>query len=237
LYIETGSTNYLVLLENTLGFEKQKILWLAFFFSFATKVPILPIHIWLPEAHVEAPTGGSVILAGILLKLGTYGFLRFSLALFPLASVFFRPLVFVISSVAVIYSSITALRQTDIKRVIAYASVAHINLTMAGVFSFSFTGVEGSIFQILSHGVVSGALFFCVGVLYDRFHSRLIKYFAGLTQTIPNFIVFFLVFTIANIGLPGTSSFVGEFLVLVGVFTVNAFSGILCATSLILGGA
>ena len=236
IFIETGTTDYLILLENSFSFTKQKILWLAFFFSFATKVPIIPAHIWLPEAHVEAPTGGSVILAGILLKLGTYGFLRFSLPLFPLASIYFRPLIFVISSIAVIYTSITALRQTDIKRVIAYASVAHINITIAGVFSFSFTGLEGSILQILSHGIVSGALFFCVGVLYDRYHSRLIKYYSGLTQTIPLFIVFFLLFTIANIGLPGTSSFVGEFLILIGIFSTNPVIGIFCGTSLVLGG-
>lgn len=236
IFIETGTTDYIVLLENTFSFNKQKFLWLAFFLSFATKVPIIPAHIWLPEAHVEAPTGGSVILAGILLKLGTYGFLRFSLPLFPLASIYFRPLIFVISSIAVIYTSITALRQTDIKRVIAYASVAHINLTIAGVFSFSFTGLEGSILQMLSHGVVSGALFFCVGVLYDRYHSRLIKYFSGLTQTIPIFIVYFLIFTIANIGLPGTSSFVGEFLILIGIFSINPVIGFFCGTSLILGG-
>jgi proton-translocating NADH-quinone oxidoreductase chain M len=172
IYIETGTTDYLVLLENEFSFNKQKLLWLAFFFSFATKVPIIPAHIWLPEAHVEAPTGGSVILAGILLKLGTYGFLRFSLPLFPLASVYFRPLIFVISSIAVIYTSITALRQTDIKRVIAYASVAHMNITIAGVFSFSFTGLEGSILQMLSHGVVSGALFsvleyFMIDIIVD----------------------------------------------------------------------
>lgn len=236
IFIETGSTDYIVLLENQFSFNKQKILWIAFFLSFAVKVPIIPAHTWLPEAHVEAPTGGSVILAGILLKLGSYGFLRFSLPLFPAASIFFRPLIFVISSVAVIYTSITALRQTDIKRVIAYASVAHINLTIAGVFSFSFIGLEGSILQIISHGIVSGALFFCVGVLYDRFHTRLIKYFSGLTQTIPIFITFLLIFTIANIGLPGTSSFVGEFLILIGVFTINPTVGFFCGTSLVLGG-
>jgi len=237
IFIETGTTDYLILLENQFSITKQKILWLAFFFSFAVKVPIMPAHIWLPEAHVEAPTGGSVILAGILLKLGSYGFVRFSLPLFPIATIYFRPLIFVISSLAVIYTSITALRQTDIKRVIAYASVAHINITIAGVFSLSFTGIEGSLLQMLSHGVVSGALFFCVGVLYDRFHTRFIKYFSGLTHTIPIFIIFFLVFTIANIGLPGTSSFVGEFLILVGIFNTNPIVGFFCGTSLVLGGA
>lgn len=237
IYIECGSTHYLILLETSFSPERQKILWLAFFFSFAVKVPMLPVHLWLPEAHVEAPTAGSVLLAGVLLKLGTYGIIRYSLPLFPLASFYFRPFVFTLASLAVVYSSITAIRQSDIKRVIAYASVAHINITVIGLFSFNLVGVEGAIFQMLSHGVVSGALFLCVGVLYDRHHSRLIKYYGGLVHTMPLFVILFLVFTIANIALPGTSSFVGEFLILFGTFYANSFVAFVAATSMILGSA
>jgi proton-translocating NADH-quinone oxidoreductase chain M len=236
VFFETGTTNYLVLCDYTFSLIHQKFLWLAFFFSFSVKVPIVPIHLWLPEAHVEAPTEGSVILAGILLKLGTYGFIRFSLCLFPQASFFFKPLVFLISVVAVIYTSITALRQSDMKRVIAYASIAHINITLLGLFSFSIIGVEGSVLQMLSHGIVSGALFFCVGVLYDRHHTKLIFYYSGLVQTIPVFVCFFLLFTMANIGLPGTSSFVGEFMILLGAFSVNTAAAFFSATSLVFGG-
>jgi len=221
IFFEIGTTDYLVILNNDFSLSRQKILWLVFFFSFAVKVPIVPVHLWLPEAHVEAPTAGSVILAGILLKLGTYGFIRFSLSLFPIAAFFFRPLIFVLSVIAVIYTSLTAIRQTDMKRVIAYASVAHINITLLGVFSFNIYGLEGSIVQIISHGLVSGALFLCVGVLYERHHSRLISYYSGLTHTMPFFVIFFLFFTISNIALPGSSSFIGEFLILVGIFESN----------------
>ncbi|MAY74462.1 MAG: NADH-quinone oxidoreductase subunit M [Phycisphaerae bacterium] len=237
IYLECGSTHYIILVENSFSPEKQKYLWLAFFFSFAVKVPIFPVHLWLPEAHVEAPTAGSVLLAGILLKLGTYGIIRYSLPLFPLASVFFRPFVFALGSVAIIYTSITAIRQSDIKRVIAYASVAHINITVLGLFSFNLVGFEGAIFQMLSHGVVSGALFLCVGVLYDRHHSRLIKYYGGLVHTIPLFITLFLFFTIANIALPGTSSFVGEFLILFGTFYANSFTAFAAGSSIVLSSA
>jgi proton-translocating NADH-quinone oxidoreductase chain M len=232
-----GTTDYLVILNNDFSLSRQKILWLVFFLSFAVKVPIVPVHLWLPEAHVEAPTAGSVILAGILLKLGTYGFIRFSLSLFPLAAFFFRPLIFVFSVIAVIYTSLTAIRQTDIKRVIAYASVAHINITLLGVFSFNIYGLEGSIVQIISHGLVSGALFLCVGVLYERHHSRLISYYSGLTHTIPFFVIFFLFFTISNIALPGSSSFIGEFLILVGIFESNKTAAFFSATGIVLGGA
>lgn len=237
ILFELGSTNYFILLENSFSCERQKLLWLAFFISFAVKVPIVPFHIWLPEAHVEAPTGGSVLLAGILLKLGTYGIIRFLLPLFPIGNYFFKPFVYLLCVIAVVYTSITALRQTDIKRVIAYASVAHINLTLVGLFSFNIIGIEGSILQILSHGLVSGALFFCVGVLYDRHHSRLIQYYSGIVQSIPVFIFFFLFFTIANIALPGTSSFVGEFLILLGTFQDNTVVAFFGGTGMILSGA
>jgi len=212
-------------------------LWLAFFASFAVKVPIVPVHIWLPEAHVEAPTAGSVILAGILLKLGTYGIIRFSLGLFPYASIYFAPFVYILACIGIIYTSLTAIRQSDIKRIIAYASVAHINVTLVGLFSITSQGLEGAILQILSHGFVSGGLFLCIGVLYDRHHSRLVKYYSGLASTIPIFALIFLIFTIANIGLPGTSSFVGEFLILIGIFQINTFVTLLTGTGIILGGA
>jgi len=236
IFFETGTTNYLILLDFNFSIARQKFLWIAFFFSFSVKVPMVPIHLWLPEAHVEASTEGSVILAGILLKLGSYGLIRYSIALFPLASMYYRPFLFLISIVAVIYTSITAIRQSDIKRVIAYASVAHINITLLGLFSFSFVGIEGALFQILSHGVVSGALFFCVGVLYNRHHSKLIYYYSGLVQTMPLFIFFFLLFTIANIGLPGTSSFIGEFIILIGLFSNNTIVAFFGASSMVFGG-
>jgi len=237
IYLNVGTTNYEVLTHIHFSFFEQKILWLAFFASFATKVPMLPVHIWLPEAHVEAPTAGSVILAGILLKLGTYGFLRFSLPLFPEASYFFTPLVYTLAISGVIYTSFTAIRQTDLKRIIAYASVAHMNLVMLGLFSFNFISLEGALLQSLSHGFVSSALFLCVGVLYDRYHTRMVKYYSGLVHIMPLTIIIFLFFTMANIGLPGTSSFVGEFLILVGIYQTNTTAAFFGATGMILGGA
>lgn len=236
IYLEVGSIDYNLLLNYSFTETRQKLLWVAFFVSFAVKVPIFPFHIWLPEAHVEAPTVGSVILAGILLKLGTYGLVRFSLVLFPKASLFFTPLVYTLCVIAIIYTSLTAIRQTDIKRVIAYASVAHINITLVGLFSNTIVGLEGALFQIISHGLVSGALFICIGVIYDRGHSRLISYYSGLSQTIPIFILYFLFFTIANIALPGTSNFIGEFIILMGLIFSNPLIAICSALSLILGG-
>ena len=236
IYYSAGTTDYQTLLTTTFDPEVQKLLWLAFFASFATKVPMLPVHIWLPEAHVEAPTAGSVILAGILLKLGSYGFLRFSLPLFPYASVYFTPLIYTFGVIAVIYTSLTAIRQTDLKRIIAYASVAHMNLVLIGMFVFNIQGLEGSILQQLSHGLVSGALFLCVGVIYDRHHTRLVKYYSGLAHTMPIYIAIFMFFSMANIALPGTSSFVGEFLILVGAFQTNTTVCVLSATGMILGG-
>ena len=236
IYYQVGTTDYQILLTTTFDPEVQKLLWLAFFASFAVKVPMLPVHIWLPEAHVEAPTAGSVILAGILLKLGSYGFLRFSLPLFPYASVYFTPLIYAFACNAVIYTSLTAIRQTDLKRIIAYASVAHMNLVLIGMFVYNLQGLEGSILQQLSHGLVSGALFLCVGVIYDRHHTRLVKYYSGLAHTMPIYIAIFMFFSMANIALPGTSSFVGEFLILAGAFQTNTTVCVLSATGMILGG-
>ena len=236
LYALTGTTDYQLLLRSPIDESLEKIFWLAFFSSFAVKVPMLPFHIWLPEAHVEAPTGGSVILAGLLLKLGSYGLLRFSLPLFPMATLYFTPLVYTMSALAVIYTSLTALRQMDMKRIIAYASVAHMNVILIGLFSFNAQGLEGALLQQLAHGLVSSALFFCVGILYDRHHSRLLVYYGGLVHEMPLFIGFFMFFTMANIAFPLTANFVGEFLILVGAFQVNTTVAFLGATGMVLGG-
>ena len=236
IYSEVGTTDYEALLTHNFSFTEQKILFLAFFASFASKVPMLPVHIWLPEAHVEAPTAGSVILAGILLKLGSYGLIRFSLPLFPEASLFFTPFIFALSILGVIYTSLTAIRQTDLKRIIAYTSVAHMNLVVIGIFSFNIVGIEGALLQSLSHGFVSSALFLIIGVVYDRHHTRMVKYYSGLAHTMPLYILIFLFFTMANIALPCTSSFVGEFLILAGAFKVNTAACFFGATGMILGG-
>jgi proton-translocating NADH-quinone oxidoreductase chain M len=236
IYSVVGTINYESVLAYSFTFREEKWLWLGFFASFATKVPIVPFHIWLPEAHVEAPTAGSVLLAGVLLKLGTYGFLRFSLPLFPQASEYYTPLVLVMGIVGVIYTSLTAIRQTDLKRIIAYTSVAHMNLVIIGLFSLTVVGLEGSILQSLSHGFVSSALFLVVGVLYDRHHTRILKYYGGLVHVMPVFTLFFVFFTMANIALPGTSSFVGEFLLMAGAFQANPISCFWGATGIILGG-
>jgi len=236
IYIKVGTTNYEVILTYSFSKAEQNILWLAFFFSFATKVPMVPVHLWLPEAHVEAPTSGSVILAGILLKLGTYGLIRFSFPIFPEACFFFAPLVYSIAAVGVVYTSFTAIRQTDLKRIIAYTSVAHMNLVIVGMFSFNVVGLEGAILQSLSHGFVASALFLIIGVVYDRHHTRLIKYYGGLAHVMPIYTIIFLFFTLANIGLPGTGSFVGEFLILVGSFKTNTTITFISATGMIIGG-
>jgi len=237
IYISVGTLNLEYLLTHTFTFEEQYWLWLAFFLSFASKVPMFPLHIWLPEAHVEAPTVGSVLLAGILLKLGIFGFVRYSLTLFPLASLYFSPLVYLLSICGVIYASLSAIRQTDFKRIIAYSSVSHMNLVTLGLFSFNIIGLEGCLIQSISHGFVSSAMFFMIGILYDRYHSRLLYYFGGLVHLMPLYSFFFLFFTMANIALPGTSSFVGEFLLLYGIFQTNVVTAILAATGVILCGA
>lgn len=236
MFIQVGSTDYETLLICPFTMFEQKFLWLAFFFSFASKVPMMPFHLWLPEAHVEAPTSGSVLLAGILLKLGSYGFIRFSLPLFPNASFFFAPLVYTIVLGSVIYASFTAIRQTDFKRIIAYTSIAHMNLVVLGIFSFNVIGLEGAIFQSLSHGFVASALFLIIGVVYDRYKTRIVKYYGGLATVMPIYISVFLFFTVANIGFPGTSSFIGEFLIFIGSFKVNTEVTFLSAFSMVIGG-
>ncbi len=215
----------------------QTWLWLAFFASFAVKMPMWPVHTWLPDAHVEAPTAGSVILAGVLLKMGGYGFLRFSLPMFPDASVTFAPLVFTLSVIAIIYTSLVALVQEDMKKLIAYSSVAHMGFVTMGLFSFTEQGIQGAIFQMVSHGIVSSALFLCVGVIYDRMHTREIAAYGGLVERMPRYAVAFLIFTMANVGLPGTSGFVGEFLTLLGTFRVNSNVTLFATIGVILSAA
>ena len=236
IYYQTGTTDYEVLLTFIFSKAEQKFLWFSFFGSFATKVPMVPVHLWLPEAHVEAPTAGSVILAGILLKLGTYGFLRFSFPLFPAASFYFAPIVYLFSIVGIVYTSFTAIRQTDFKRIIAYTSVAHMNLVMVGLFSFNTIGLEGAILQSLSHGFVASALFLIIGIVYERHHTRMVKYYGGLVHTMPLYTFIFLFFTMSNIGLPGTGSFVGEFLILAGSFKTNTSATFISATGMVIGG-
>ena len=236
IYIQAGTSDIVALYEGMHRFpvEMQRWLWLAFFASFAVKLPMWPVHTWLPDAHVEAPTAGSVILAGILLKMGGYGFLRFSLPMFPQASVEFAPFVFVLSLIAIVYTSLVALAQEDMKKLIAYSSVAHMGLVTLGAFTFSIQGVDGAIFQMLSHGIVSGALFLCVGVIYDRMHTREIAAYGGLVHRMPLYAVCFMVFTLANVGLPGTSGFVGEFLSLLAAFRFNTWLAIVGTTGVIL---
>jgi NADH-quinone oxidoreductase subunit M len=239
VYVQTGSTDIEYALNHISSFSPvlQKWLWLAFFASFAVKVPMWPVHTWLPDAHVEAPTAGSVILAGILLKMGGYGFLRFSLPLFPLASSYFTPLIFTLSAIAVIYTSLVALAQTDMKKLIAYSSIAHMGFVTMGIFAVTQEAVQGAVIQMLSHGLVSGALFLCVGVLYDRLHTHEIARFGGLVERMPAYAFVFMAFTLASIGLPGTSGFVGEFLILLGTFRVSTLECTLAATALFLGPA
>ncbi len=221
MYWDAGTTDIVALLRHGFPLGLQKWAWLAFFASFAVKMPMWPVHTWLPDAHVEAPTAGSVILAAILLKMGGYGFLRFSLPMFPVASHDFAPLIFTLSVVAIIYTSLVALMQEDVKKLIAYSSVAHMGFVTMGIFALTAQGIAGGIFQMISHGIVSGALFLCVGVVYDRMHTREIAFYGGLVNRMPVFAFVFMVFTLANVGLPGTSGFVGEFLSLIGTFKAN----------------
>jgi NADH-quinone oxidoreductase subunit M len=237
MYFDAHTTDIQVLIAHPFPMAMQSWLWLAFFASFAVKVPMWPVHTWLPDAHVEAPTAGSVILAGVLLKMGGYGFLRFSLPMFPVASHDFAPMVFTLSIVAVIYTSLVALVQQDMKKLIAYSSVAHMGFVTIGVFTVQVQGVEGAIFQMLSHGVVSAALFLCVGVVYDRMHTREISRYGGLATRMPAYAFVFMVFTMASVGLPGTSGFVGEFLVLMGAYQTNSWIALFAATGLVLGPA
>ena len=237
-YNALGTTDIPTLMQNAaFPLHVQKWLWLALFASFAVKVPMWPVHTWLPDAHVQAPTAGSVILAGILLKMGAYGFLRFSLPMLPEASHYFAPFIFTLSVIAVIYTSLVALVQEDMKKLIAYSSIAHMGFVTLGLFTFNQQGIEGGIVQMISHGLVSGALFLCVGVIYDRLHTREIARYGGLVNIMPLYAATFLFFTMASVGLPSTSGFVGEFLVLVGAFQANKFFAALAATGLILGAA
>ena len=237
MYFTTGSTDIPTLMAFRFPVEMQIWLWLAFFASFAVKIPMWPVHTWLPDAHVEAPTAGSVILAAVLLKFGGYGFLRFSLPMFPEASVMFTPLIYTLSIIAVIYTSLVALAQEDMKKLIAYSSVAHMGFVTIGTFTLTVQGVEGAIYMMLSHGIVSAALFLIVGVVYDRIHSREISAYGGLVHRMPAYALIFMLFMLASVGLPGTAGFVGEFLILVGAFKANTLVAALAATGLILGAA
>jgi NADH-quinone oxidoreductase subunit M len=249
MIVDAGTTDIARLMTHQFGTETfdllgiqivggmQTLLWLAFFASFAVKMPMWPVHTWLPDAHVQAPTAGSVVLAAILLKMGGYGFLRFSLPMFPVASDIFAPLVLWLSVIAIIYTSLVAMVQEDMKKLIAYSSVAHMGFVTMGIFAANQQGVDGAIFQMISHGFVSGALFLCVGVIYDRMHTRDIDAYGGLVVRMPAYAAIFMLFTMANVGLPGTSGFVGEFLTLIGVFQVNTWIGVLAATGVILSAA
>ncbi|PPQ35139.1 NADH-quinone oxidoreductase subunit M [Rhodopila globiformis] len=237
MWVHAGTTDIVTLLHTPFPASMQTWLFLAFFASFAVKVPMWPVHTWLPDAHVEAPTAGSVILAGVLLKMGGYGFLRFSIPMLPDASTHFAPFMFALSVVAVIYTSLVALAQEDMKKLIAYSSVAHMGVVTIGMFTFNFQGIAGSIFQMLSHGIVSSALFLIVGVVYDRIHTREIARYGGLGDRMPSYALVFMLFTMASVGLPGTSGFVGEFLVIIGALQVNFWLALLGGMGMILGAA
>ena len=237
IYWLTGTTDITQIFEIKINKEYQYLLWLAFFSSFAVKMPMWPVHTWLPDAHVEAPTAGSVILAAILLKMAGYGFLRFSIGLFPFASEYFTPLIYTLSIIAIIYTSLVALMQDDMKKLIAYSSVAHMGYVTLGIFTFTKQGIEGSIFQMISHGLISAALFLCVGVLYDRMKTRLISNYGGVVEYLPKFSFIFMIFVLGSLGLPGTTGFIGELLVLVGIFKKNYLVAILAAIGVILAAA
>ena len=237
IYWITGTTDVTEIYKIQIPEEYQNLLWLAFFSSFAVKMPMWPVHTWLPDAHVEAPTAGSVLLAAILLKMAGYGFIRFSLGLFPVASELFTPLVYTLSLIAIVYTSLVALMQEDMKKLIAYSSVAHMGFVTLGIFTITQQGIEGSIIQMISHGLVSAALFLCVGVVYDRMHSRLIATYGGLVSIMPKYSILFMLFTLAALGLPGTSGFIGEFLILMGVFKDNFLVAVIASLGVIFGAA
>src|SRR5210317_1328273 len=237
IYWITGTTDVVKLYELGIDSKYQNLLWLAFFSSFAVKTPMWPVHTWLPDAHVDAPTAGSVLLAAILLKMAGYGFIRFSLGLFPIASDLFTPLIYALSLIAIIFTSLIALMQEDMKKLIAYSSVAHMGFVTLGIFTIQQQGIEGSIIQMISHGLVSAALFLCVGVVYDRMHSRLINTYGGIVSIIPKYSVLFMLFTLAALGLPGTSGFIGEFLILMGAFKDNFLVAVIASLGVILGAA
>ena len=237
IYWLTGTTDITQIYEIKIPKEYQNILWLAFFSSFAVKMPMWPVHTWLPDAHVEAPTAGSVILAAILLKMAGYGFLRFSIPMFPIASEYFTPLIYALSIIAIIYTSLVALMQDDMKKLIAYSSVAHMGYVTLGIFTLTKQGIEGSIYQMISHGLISAALFLCVGVVYDRLHSRMISTYGGLSKLYSKIFFLFLIFALAALGLPGTSGFLGEFLVLTGTFQKNYTAAMLATFGVVLGAA
>jgi proton-translocating NADH-quinone oxidoreductase chain M len=223
IYLETGNTSFTLLSFNTFSFKKESVLWLLCYIAFSVKTPTFPLHIWLPEAHVEAPTVGSVILAGLLLKLGGYGFIKFLLPVFSQATIYYLPLVYTAALLSILYSSFAALRQLDLKRIIAYSSIAHMNLGVLGIFSCNIQGIQGGLFLMLAHGIVSSGLFFLVGVLYDKYHTRLIDYYGGLSQVMPLFSTYLFLLCLANIGVPGTCNFIGELLCFLGVLDTNFF--------------
>ena len=237
IYWLTGTTDVEKLYEIGINTKYQNLLWLAFFSSFAVKTPMWPVHTWLPDAHVEAPTVGSVLLAAIILKMAGYGFIRFSLGLFPIASEYFIPLIYLLSLIAIIYTSLVALMQEDMKKLIAYSSVAHMGFVTLGIFTMTQQGIEGSIFQMISHGLVSAALFLCVGVIYERMHTRLISKYGGLVSIMPKYAILLMIFTLAAIGLPGTSGFVGEFLILIATFKKNFLVATIASFGIILAAA
>ena len=237
IYWFSGTTDIEKLYSIGIEAKYQNLLWLAFFSSFAVKTPMWPVHTWLPDAHVEAPTAGSVLLAAILLKMAGYGFIRFSLGLFPLASDYFVPLIYFLSLVAIIYTSLVALMQEDIKKLIAYSSVAHMGFVTLGIFTMTQQGLEGSIFQMISHGLISAALFLCVGIIYERTHTRLINQYGGLVSIMPKYAVLFMIFTLGALGLPGTTGFIGEFLILLGIFKKNIIVATIASIGVVLGAA
>ena len=237
IYWITGTTDIIRLYDLGIDTKYQNLLWLAFFSSFAVKTPMWPFHTWLPDAHVEAPTAGSVLLAAILLKMAGYGFIRFSIGLFPVASDFFTPLIYILSLIAIVFTSLIALMQEDMKKLIAYSSVAHMGFVTLGIFTITQQGIEGGIIQMLSHGLVSAALFLCVGIVYERMNSRLIKTYGGLVSIMPKYSIFFMIFVLAAVGLPGTSGFIGEFLILMGVFKVNFLVAVIASLGVIFAAA